>query len=244
MATKLYIDWLTEVAKYVQFASTYNDTVSAEVKEVIRDFCRDTGAWKITLDRITVIADTATYTLTVPTTNGKSEICYTDNVLYKENGNDDDQFRHLSPFTQEEADNWQYGSWSFHTAPNPYKFYSNADKQLILYPIPEDGSTEGLLVRVVVRPTDVSTKVPDFLYNEYKKAIAVGTAASLVNMPNKPWSDAILAKDLESQYLARRDEAHQMVKMGYTKKRQQVSIPYGGGSRSQYFSGYRGFGNG
>jgi len=233
MATKNFSDWRDEVAKYVQFASTYQSLVDAEVKEVIRDFCRDTGIWKKTLARVTTVVNQADYPMTVPTTDGKAEICYFDNVKYKENGADDDQFRNLEPFTQEEKDEHENGAWSFHTAPDPYKFYADVDKTLILYPIPTVASTDGLLIRVVVRPTDDATKVPDFLYIEHKKSIAIGVAGAMCNMPNKPWSDAALGKDLDNQYLARRDEALQMVKMGYTKKKMEAKFPFFGGSRSQ-----------
>jgi hypothetical protein len=233
MATKNLSDWRTEVAKYVKFQSTYDSTVDSEVKETIRDFCRDTGVWKVTLTRIDTVVDTSTYTLTVPETNGKAEICFIDHVKYKEDGADDDQFRSLIPFTREEADLWVNGSWSFHDAPNPYKFYSNASKQLILYPIPTVESIAGVLVRVVVRPKDDATKVIDHIYVDYKKAIAVGTAAGLMNMPNKPWSNAEMGQFYQEQYLARRDEAYQMVKSGNTRSKQQVVIPWCGGSRSE-----------
>ena len=233
MATKLFSDWRTEVAKYVKFQSTYNDTVDAEVKEIIRDFCRDTGVWKITLARISTVADTSTYTLVIPTTDGITETCYIDNVKYKEDGADDDQFRNLTPFTQEEADLYENGSWAFHEAPDPYKFHSNISKQLILYPIPTVASDEGLLVRVVVRPTDAATTCKDVIYIEYKQAIAIGAAANIMNMPNKPWSNAEMAIFYKAQYLARRDEAYQKVKSGYTKSKQQVVMPWGGGSRSR-----------
>ena len=233
MATKNFSDWRTEVAKYVKFASTYNADVDAEVKEIVRDFCRDTGIWKITLDRITTVADTETYTLTIPTTNGKSETVYVDNVKYKENGAEDTQFRTLEPFTREERDNHENGAWSFHTGSEPYKFYSNVDRQLILYPIPENGSTLGLLVRVTVKPTDDATKCPDFIYIDYKQDIAIGAAKNLMLMPNKPWSDHEQGITYEKRYEARRDECYQAVKMGFSKAAQQVFIPWGGGSRSQ-----------
>jgi hypothetical protein len=233
MATKNFSDWRTEVAKYVKFQSTYNDTVDSEVKETIRDFCRDTGVWKKTLQRISTVADQATYTLTIPDTDGAAEVCYIDNVKYKEDGADDDQFRNLEPFTEEETDLYENGSWSFHESPDPYKFFSNASKQLLLYPIPTVASTSGLLVRVVVRPTDAATSVIDHIYIDYKKAIAVGCAAGLMNMPNKPWSNAEMGQFYQEQYLARRDEAYQNVKSGYTKAKQQVVIPWCGGSRSQ-----------
>jgi len=233
MAEKAFLDWRTEVAKYVKFQSTYNAVVDAEVKEVVRDFCRDTGVWTITLTRISTVADTSAYTLTVPSTDGAAEICYIDHVQYKEDGADDDQFRPLTPFTREEADLYENGAWAFHVSTDPYKFYSNADKQLILYPIPTTASTNGLLVRVAVRPTDAATGCSPNIYIDYKKAIAVGTAAALMNMPNKPWSNAEMGAFYQGQYLSRQDEAYQNVKLMNTKAKQQVNIPWAGGSRQR-----------
>jgi len=232
MASKNFSDWRTEVAKYVKFQSTYNDTVDSEVKETIRDFCRDTGVWKQTLTRFSTVADTSTYTLTVPSTDGAAEVCYIDSVKYKITDADDDQFKSLTPFTAEEADLHINGSWSFHEAPDPYKFYSNVDKALILYPIPTTAATDGVLVRVVTRPTDAATKCTDSIFIEYKRAIAKGAAAALMNMPNKPWSNAEMGQFYHEQYLSRRDEAYQLVKSGYSKSKQQVVIPWCGGSRS------------
>ena len=232
MAEKAFLDWRTEVAKYVKFQSAFNDTVDAEVKETVRDFCRDTGIWKITLTRVNVVADTAIYTLTVPSTDGAAEICYIDDVKYKENGADDDQFRTLSPFTRQEADNYDNGSWAFQEAPEPRKFYSNADKQLILYPIPTVASTAGILPRVAVRPTDAATGCEPLIYVEYKKAIAIGAASALMNMPNKPWSNAEMSAFYGKQYEARRDEAMQSVQSGFNRSASQVNIPWCGGSRS------------
>ena len=233
MASKNFSDWRTEVAKYVKFQSTYNDTVDGEVKETIRDFCRDTAIWKQTLADFSTVADTSTYSLTLISTDGACEICYIDNVKYKEDGADDDQFRNLTPFTQEEKDEYDYGNWSYSTAPDPYKFYSNMDKQLILWPTPTTASTDGVSVRVVVRPTDAATKCPDYIYEDYKQAITIGAAASLMNMPNKPWSNAEMGRFYWEQYLARRDEAYEKVKGMNTKAKHQVYIPFCGGSRSQ-----------
>jgi hypothetical protein len=86
-------DWNTEVAKYVKFSSSYATLVTAEVLETLRDFCRDTGIWKEPIADISVVADTATYSLNLPTGNGDSpELAWIDSVKYKENGMDDDQY--------------------------------------------------------------------------------------------------------------------------------------------------------
>jgi hypothetical protein len=232
MAEKAFADWRTEVAKYVKFQSTFNATVDAEVKETVRDFCRDTGIWKQTLTRVSVVADTATYTLSTDSSNGACEIAYIDDVKFKKTGADDDQFKTLTPFTRQEADNYDSGSWAFHTSNEPYKFYSNVSKQLILYPIPTVAATSGILPRVVVRPTDAATGCDPFIYVEFKKAIAVGAAAALMNMPNKPWSNAEMATFYGKQYKARRDEALQSVQTGFNRSKTQVNIPWAGGSRS------------
>ena len=233
MAKTTFASWRDEVAKYVKYQSTYQSDVEAEIKEVLRDFCRDTGVWKQTIADFSTVKDESTYTLSVSQDDGAAEICYIDHVLYKENGADDTQFRPLTPFTQEEADLYENGAWAYHESTDPYKFHSNLAKQLILYPIPTIASTNGVSVRVVIRPKDSASDIQTDIFAEYKQAIAIGTAASLMNMPNKPWSNAEMGTFYKMQYKARKDEAYLNVKQGYTKAKKQVSIPWCGGSRSQ-----------
>jgi hypothetical protein len=232
-------NWNTEVAKYVKFSSSYATLVTAEVLETLRDFCRDTGIWKETLTDVSVVADTANYELTVPTTHGdSSEIKRFDSVKYKENGADDDQYRTLPAFTEDDKDRYEQGGWEYHTGSQPEKYFgkltgsSNSVKTLCLYPIPTAASTDGLRIKVACQPSDASTTVPQWIWDDYMRCIAIGTAGNLMNMPNKPWSNAEMSNYYRDQYQARRDEAYQDVKLGLTKERkQQVRMPYTGGSR-------------
>ena len=233
MASKDFSDWRTLVGYYLKFTSSYNDYVDNAVKETVRDFCRDVPVWLITLTRISTVADTSTYTLTVPNTDGDAEIVNAYNVKYKENGADDTQFRNLDPFTKAERDDRENGSWEFHTGSEPYRFYLNQTKQLILYPIPENASASGLLVTVQVRPTDDATACIDIIYLNYKDAIAKGAAAYLYNQPNLPWSNQDMARSYEVQYHARRDEAYVDIKNGFTRSLSTIDIPWVGGSRSE-----------
>jgi hypothetical protein len=227
-------DWNTEVAKYVKFSSSYATLVTAEVLETLRDFCRDTGIWKETLADISVVADTASYSLNLPTGSGDSpELAWIDSVKYKENGFDDDQYRTLSAFTEDERDRYDSGGWEYHTAPTPESYMGGPAKNLILYPIPTAASTDGLRVKVGVKPADDSTTAPQWIWDDYMRCIAIGTAGNLMNMPNRPWSNTEMAVFYINQYHARRDEAYSNVKLGYVKQRKQaVRFPFTGGSRS------------
>lgn len=233
MAETPISDWNDEVAKYVKFQSQYDTLVTAEVVETLRDFCRDTGIWKETLADVSVVADTATYTLTIPTTNGDSpELAWADSVKYKANGADDDQYRTLAPFTEEDMDMYEHGGWEYHEAPEPQNYFFNHAKQLVLYKIPTVASTDGLRIKLICKPADNSTTVPNWIWDDYQRTITIGTAGALMNMPNKPWSNAEMGAYYHNQYKARRDEAYQNVKLGYTKKRQGVKFPFFAGSRN------------
>lgn len=233
--------WRTngEIAKYVKFSSAFNDLVDAEVLETLRDFCRDTGIWVEALADISVVADTASYELTIPTTHGDSpELAWMDSVKFKSSGADDDQYRTLKAFTEDDYDRYENGGWEYHEAPEPSKYFvkptgtSNSVKTLVLYPIPTSASSDGLRCKVACKPAQDATTVPQWIWDDYYRAITLGVCAGLLNMPNKPWSNAEMAMYYESQYNARRDEAYQNAKLGYVKQRpQQIRYPWTGGSR-------------
>ena len=152
-------------------------------------FCEETLLWTYTLPRINIIADTGAYTLTVPV-DQNGQVIGIDNVKYKQDGQDDDQFRRLDPISETQQDLVDSGSWSFLKGPTPNAYYSTfLEKQLNFYQIPTEASAEGLLVKVNVRPTIDCDDVPDFLYNDYREAVKNGALAFLFCSNAMPWYD-------------------------------------------------------
>ena len=239
MASVDILDWRGEVAKYAKGVDTtnYEALLDDEIKEVCRDFCEHTHLWTLTLPLITVVADQNDYPLTVPDTDGKDDIEIVESVQYKEDGYDDDQFRPIIPITDWVEDdvstrNGLAGNWRFLKAPTPTRFYVDAFKVLYLYPIPELGSTDGLRVTLVLKPEDDATKVPAWIWEDWKKTIAWGTAGRLLEMTTQKWFDRKLGNYFWSKYLDRRSNAFLKKTTGYTRRDVRVQIPSFGGSRS------------
>lgn len=157
------------------------------VRNAAIKFCEESLLWTYTLPRIDIVAGTGAYTLTVPV-DQNGQVVGIDNVKYKQEGQDDDQFRRLDPISEAQQDLIDSGSWSFLSSPTPSRFYSTfLSKQLNFYQIPSEASVEGLLVKVNLRPTISCDDVPDFLYNDYRDAIKDGALAFLFGSNAMPW---------------------------------------------------------
>lgn len=184
MATNLTA-WKPEISLYIP--KTDERSVVRAVRNAAIEFCEKTWLWTYTLTDISVVADQQDYTLTDPT---DSEIIAIDNVRYKENGADNDQFTTLTPISENQMDLHDTGSWMYRESSQPSSFWVDVvEKVLHLYPIPTDASTSGLLVKAILRPDDACTSVPDFLYQEHRQAIVQGTLAELFSQEALNWSD-------------------------------------------------------
>lgn len=159
------------------------------VREAAKSFCDETFLWTFSLDRISIVADTGTYDLTVPVIQS-AELISIANVKYKEDGADDDQFARLDPISEKQKDLIDSGSWSFLTSPRPNYYYSDfLNKQISFYQIPSEASASGLLVKVALRPEGTALDVPDFLYTDFEDEIADGALEILFGAKAMPWYD-------------------------------------------------------
>jgi hypothetical protein len=146
--------------------------------------------WTYDLARINVAADTANYSLSIP--GGENgEIISIDDVKYKQDGLDDDQFTTLTPASQNQMDLHDNGSWKFITSTTPSSYWVEEDdpSTLYLWRIPTVASASGLLVRVNLRPIRTTITLEDFLFNKYVKEIRDGALSDLFGMKAMPWYD-------------------------------------------------------
>lgn len=224
-----YIDGATNEAALLLRAEVF----------VLRDFCEWTHLWKETLTRITVVANTASYTLTAPTNYGDSvEILGLDDVQYKEDGEDDDQFFNLTIRSREWLDEYDK-RWEHRTSPNPrIAFYDHLDGKIYLVDKPTSGSTSGLLVRCWLMPATDATTAPAFLFNKYSEKLAIGVAGAMCRMTNQRWSNPKLGDYFWNLYLSHRENAQQQQDTGFADVDSYRVIPersHTGGSRNSSY---------
>lgn len=196
------------------------------VRSAVRDFCKETYLWILTLDRISVVANTQDYTLSIPTAwSGSAEIIVVDNVKYKQDGQDDDQFVTLDPVSENQKNLHDTGNWKERTSATPNGWWADvASKQLHFYYIPTAASTEGVLVEVVAKPTLSATVLPDFFYNDYRDTITKGALAHLFDQGHAPWYDEKKADKYMARFKIKCSEARWVPISGASKRRARLNL--------------------
>jgi hypothetical protein len=230
----------TYIDDYVDNASSETGPTNRAIIATVRDFCRFTHLWQETLADISVVADTAAYTLTAPTTYG--DVVEVDGLvfcLYKENGLDDDQYAPLEIKSREWLDKYDK-QWEYRTAPTPRMafFDKMITNKMILVDTPTVASTDGLSVRVWLQPGLTATTVLPGLISTYTQTLTYGAAAHLMRMPNQRWSNAKLGDYYHNLYMDGRMNAQQDQDRGFADLENYRVIPEGaftGGSRNSRF---------
>lgn len=206
------------------------------VRNAARKFCEDTQLWTLKLDRISVLADTNNYAITIPGAQS-AELIAIDNVKYKQDGEDDDQFVTLDPISENQMDLEATGvnvgggyrptqSWVFQTSPTPSAYYMlpQDPATMYLWKTPDTASASGLLVRVFLRPLKTSTAVPDFIYTNHEAAITQGALAELFAQKAMPWYDPALAGAWAEGFATSLSNARNIKVTGLTNRPIQVRL--------------------
>lgn len=151
-------------------------TADLHIVMACREFCRRTSAWKEWLDPVTFDGTRATFDHDL--TSRQEIFRYTRAVL---NDSTEDDYNIVSRSALP-AD-WDAGT---NTLLDRTVVHIDA-AQFMVFPTPVDGDT--LRMEAVFLPKNGSTQVADVLYDRYAKAIADGTAALLLAIPNMPWTN-------------------------------------------------------
>ena len=223
MATKNLTEWWAEIAPDV--AGVPMPAVQNAVRNACIEFCKVTLLWTYSLTRITVAADTQDYTLTIPDAQ-YGNIISVDDVKYKQNGLDDDQFVTLDPVSENQKDLHRSGSWKFLTSTTPSGYWLDKDKTLYLDPTPSVASTSGLLVRVNLKPTRATTVVQEFIYTDHFETIGNGAKADLFARKAMSWYDPNLALAHKTIFTNAIDDAKWTKITAYTKRESRARMQH------------------
>jgi len=245
MASKNISSFRAEVDYYVKRASSDTTFLDRQIVSVIRDFCKMTWTWRVTLDPIDVVDGDGDYTLVIPDTDGQGELWMVDWVKYKEDGNDDDQYSFINPIVIENEEvngitGVNAGYWNT-SGNSPENFWVDQDDTLYLIPIPNANAagTQNLQVKVIVIPIlDTCTKVPVHIYNDWAETIGKGVAARILNMAAKKWYDPKLSMKYQAEYMkVRNSEARRQMWEGKNRSTTFIKI-HPGTSGGYRFRGY------
>jgi predicted acetyltransferase len=198
-------------------------SVERAVLDAVQKFCNDTLLYSQELTAITVVADTANYTLSAP---ADTKFVRVMNVKYKTNGADNDEFYDLREMSDFEYQQYRHGPWKYHEAETPSKFWVTEAFVLYLYPIPTEGSTSGLLVEAALKPDDEPTTVPDFLLINWRKEIGRGALAHLFAQKAQSWYDPKSALEYEARFKRDIGTARWVRITGKTMLQPKIRIPF------------------
>lgn len=143
------------------------------------EFCRRSQVLTTTLPLITITANQADYTLTAPTDTQVDQVL---KVWY------DGTLMSSAPYETATA--------LFNPDGTPRYFfgrYAGDVFNITLLPTPEKTITDGLMVRVSLRPTRSTAQVNDILFDRHVEGVVAGAMGILMAIPDQPFTDMKLA---------------------------------------------------
>lgn len=179
----------------------------ALIVEHIRDaairFCEESTIWRETLDSADAVIGVDDYTMTP---DNFSRVTTIVNIMY-----DGTPIEHK---TEEELDHIDY-KWRTGITGTPKYYTLLAPNRFKLSRVPEATITDGLVVRVALKPLPSATTVADILFNDWYLQIAEGAKASLKGMKEKIWSDPNGAMDCARNFTFGYTEARIRAQHGF-----------------------------
>lgn len=149
------------------------DTIRVNIAEVAHDFCRDSSAWVMRLPTVQTVPGQQSYELSIPDQSVVVSI-----KSAKLGGWD------LSPGLPDDVRSDQ-------SAGRP-QIFDHDDSSLLLSPVPVDAAS--LDVFAVLAPSLDASRLPAFLVERYRVALADGVKGILMMMPGQTWSNPQLAQ--------------------------------------------------
>ena len=217
MATNIS-EWTPSVHYQMGDTLTPPDKITEAVILALKDFCSRTLLWYSNLARVSIVANTSEYALS----HTSGDIISVSRVLFKETGEDDDQFAVLTPTSKFFEDEHTSGAWEYQTSTTPGRYYIGNDKSLHLIPIPTVASTDGLLIGVYLKPSTDATTVEDFFFDDHQETIAIGAVSKLLSEANTPRTDTVRGYQLHLDFVRRCNEVLGIMFTGYTNKPMRV----------------------
>lgn len=183
------------------------------LRETARQFCSQTGAWRVPFTAVDLVANQAAYTLVPGVANSEvvkltkltvnSELLWADSDR-EQKGRDAVEpkyVRYEPPFTLS---------------------LDLVQITLMVDEVPTAAVVGGLQVEGALKPTATAAALPDFLRSQYSEAMRYGTLFRLKVMAKKPWTD----RDLASAYLLEWNKALNFaayqVQVGQARERLRV----------------------
>lgn len=152
------------------------------------EFCEESKALVLNLEPVDAVAEQMEYLLPMPDDGGGTPV-----VLYELVEIVSARFsgEKLTPIVPLELEK-KYDDWEAEVGTPEH--YTQADTfNILLIPAPTDAATDAIEVRAALKPTPSATGVSDWLFSQYRMALAAGVKAKMMALSGKPWSNPDMA---------------------------------------------------
>lgn len=173
----------------VRFMSAPESLLRAELLDTIREFFKESNAWREQIGPYDIFANNDLIWLNP--VDAYSEAVYVKRVWVQEEGKTPS---FLQPLTM------RYTEGTVNTPTN----YSLPDPYVIrLWPMPAVTMKSVLWVDAILCPLPDATRLPNIAMSHHFDAILYGAFARILAIPNKPWTDLMLS--MRMSQIFRRD---------------------------------------
>lgn len=162
-------------------------TIEAAIIAAAIQFCEESKAYQYDMDPISTVAGVGEYDLEPPSGAVVDRI---HSVKYNGIGLDPVSMKGMTDRVPKRT------TWTS----TPKYFLKNSSTTLLLGPIPAASLTNGLEIRLILKPTRTSSSIPDELYDDYYEAILRLALYRILSIPRKDWSDPATARDQFALY--------------------------------------------
>ena len=187
--------------------------IHQHIRSTVIDLCERSFIYQKELDPITTVASIYEYDFDAPSGTVVHKIEW---AVY-----DGDA---LEPATsgllEQRKPDWRT------TTGTPEYILKQNQTSFIIAPIPASGKTEGLILRVALKPTHTSTSCDSTVMSDNRDAIVNGTLSRLLRIPAKEWSDINSASVYHGFYIESLATAEKRARLGDTAVAGKVN--YGG----------------
>lgn len=112
---------------------------------------------------------------------------------------------------------------SYQAAPStPTRFLQKEERTISLWPLPDKQYTNGLTLRVALKPTRASTSVEDVVFEDYAEAIASGALSRLLVSVGKAYTNVQAAAVHKALFMQGINAARQRASHGHTRANLRV----------------------
>lgn len=183
------------------------------IRKAAIDLCERGWILHYTHPAISAVAGTATYGFVPP---ANRVVCRVLQAWYNDIG--------MTPRTIDQL-NEMYKNWTTESG-TPTYFVQDDPTAMTIVPMPSADLAGAIKLRVALKPTQDSTEVDDFVYQNHLVTVGLGAKARLLMMDDKSWSNPKKAAFYQQQFDAKVDMARYRAQTGYGRAANRVKASF------------------